>query len=76
MRPISELSGTGALERISEELELDDEIMDFLDRSGLRPGARVEVVARTPDDVVTVRVDDQAQVGLSPFIAERVYVTG
>jgi hypothetical protein len=36
----------------------------------------VEVVARTPDDVVTVRVDDQAQVGLSPFIAERVYVTG
>lgn len=76
MRPISELSGTGTLERISEELELDDEIMDFLDRSGLRPGARVEVVARTPDDVVTVRVDDQTQVGLSPFIAERVYVTG
>lgn len=74
VEPIAHLSGSAVLERISEELELDDEIMDFLDVNGLRPGARVEVAARTPDGIVTVRVDDDAQVGLSPFIAERVYV--
>ncbi len=62
------------LERISEELELDDEIMDFLDTNGLRPGARVETVARTPDGTITVRVDDDHQVGIGPFIADRVYV--
>src|SRR5690606_24819614 len=62
------------LERISEELELDDEIMDFLDINGLRPGARVEVVARTPDGTITARVDDDQQVGLGPFIAERIFV--
>jgi hypothetical protein len=62
------------LERISEELELDDDIMDFLDINDLRPGAKVEVAARTPDGVITVRVNDSAQVGLSTFIAERVYV--
>lgn len=62
------------LERISEELELDDDIMGFLDDNGLRPGARVETVARTPDGTITVRVNDEHQVGLGPFIAERVYV--
>lgn len=62
------------LERISEELELDDDIMGFLDDNGLRPGARVETVARTPDGTITVRVDDDHQVGLGPFIAERVFV--
>lgn len=75
VEPIGMLSGRVAtLERISEELELDDEIMGFLDVNGLRPGARVETTARTPDGIVTVRVDDDAQVGLSPFIADRVYV--
>jgi DtxR family transcriptional regulator, Mn-dependent transcriptional regulator len=75
VEPLAHVEGRVAvLERISEELELDDEIMDFLDVSGLRPGARVETVARTPDGTLTVRVDGQHQVGLGPFIAERVYV--
>lgn len=75
VEPISRLSDrTAELERISEELELDDEIMDFLDVNDLRPGARVEVAARTPDGIVTVRVNDASQVGLSSFIADRVFV--
>jgi DtxR family transcriptional regulator, Mn-dependent transcriptional regulator len=65
---------TAVIERISEELELDDEIMDFLDVNDLRPGSSVRVAARTPDGILTVRVNDDAQVGLSTFIAERVYV--
>jgi DtxR family Mn-dependent transcriptional regulator len=75
VEPIALLVGRVAeLERISEELELDDDIMDFLDVNGLRPGARVETTARTPDGIITVRVNEDAHVGLSSFIAERVYV--
>ncbi|HEX2153627.1 MAG TPA: metal-dependent transcriptional regulator [Acidimicrobiia bacterium] len=75
VEPVSHLGDRAAeLERISEELELDDEIMDFLDVNELRPGAKVEVAARTPDGIVTVRVNGRSQVGLSPFIADRVYV--
>lgn len=75
VEPISRLEERPAeLERISEELELDDEIMDFLDTNQLRPGAKVEVAARTPDGIVTVRVNGHHQVGLSPFIADRVFV--
>lgn len=74
VQPLSELDDSSSvIERISEELELDDEIMDYLDVNGLRPGARVEAVGRLPDGTITVRVDDGIQVGLSPFIAERVY---
>jgi DtxR family Mn-dependent transcriptional regulator len=74
MVSISRMEGASTVERISEELELDPEIMGFLDANGLRPGAEVEVVARTPDGIVTVSVGGGSPVGLSPFIAERVYV--
>lgn len=75
VEPVSDMSDRAAeLERISEELELDDDIMGFLDTNELRPGAKVEVAARTPDGIVTVRVNGNHQVGLSPFIADRVFV--
>ncbi len=71
------LSGLGdspmILHRISEELELDSDIMGFLDDSGLRPGATVEVTARTPDGTLTVRVNSDRQVGVGSFIAERLF---
>lgn len=62
------------LHRISEELELDSDIMGFLDDSGLRPGADVRLVTKTPDGTLTVKVNDIRQVGVSPFIAERLFV--
>jgi DtxR family Mn-dependent transcriptional regulator len=75
VKPIAAMTDrTATLERISEELELDDDIMDFLDVNDLRPGAKVEIATRTPDGIITVRVNDETQVGLSTFIAERVYV--
>ncbi len=61
------------LERISEELELDAEMMGYLDRSGLRPGARVELLERDPHGALTVSVDDRP-VGVGVFAAERLFV--
>lgn len=76
MQPLSEITvgAAHAIERISEELELDDEVMGFLDRSGLRPGAVVEVVDRAPAGTLTVRVGQAEPVGVGPFAAERLFV--
>jgi len=62
------------LERISEELELDAEMMKFLDESGLRPDARVELVQRDPQGAVTIKVNG-SQVGVGTFAAERLFVS-
>lgn len=75
LSPLAEIGESRrVLHRISEELELDSDIMGFLDDSGLRPGAGVALVARTPDGTLTVRVNDGLQVGVGPFIAERLFV--
>ena len=69
-----ELGVTRPLERISEELELDQEMMSYLDESGLRPGAQVRLEGRTPHGTLTVRVNDERSVGLGRFAAERIFV--
>jgi DtxR family Mn-dependent transcriptional regulator len=76
MKPVSAmvLGERMRLERISEELELDAEMMGYLDAADLRPGAIVEMTHRDPHAAVTVRVGPDA-VGLSPFAAERLFVT-
>jgi DtxR family Mn-dependent transcriptional regulator len=61
------------LERISEELELDAEMMGFLDVSGLRPGAVVELERRDPHGALTVSVNG-TRVGVGTFAAERLFV--
>lgn len=62
------------LERISEELELDAEMMRFLDESGLRPDADVELVAADPHGALTVNVNG-TPVGVGRFAAERLFVS-
>jgi DtxR family Mn-dependent transcriptional regulator len=76
MKPIGDMAvgETMRLERISEELELDAEMMGYLDAADLRPGAVVELTHRDPHGALTVKVGDQS-VGVSPFAAERVFVT-
>ncbi|HUG75139.1 MAG TPA: metal-dependent transcriptional regulator [Acidimicrobiia bacterium] len=75
MQPLADLPiGEAArVERISEELELDAELMGFLDRIGLRPGAAVQVVERAPSGTVTVSVEGSSGVGLEQFAAERLF---
>ena len=60
------------LERISEELELDAEMMRYLDEADLRPGAELELTQRDPHGALTVKVYDN-RVGVSPFAAERIF---
>lgn len=76
IKPVSSL-GPGErhpLERISEELELDDQIMGFLDDSGIRPGAELEVVGATGHGAYTVRVAGTSQYGIDAFTADRLFV--
>ncbi len=76
MKPIAAMEDgeSGVLERISEELELEDLTMDFLDRAGLRPGAEVLMTSRSPHGAFTVVVPDGEPVGLGDFVAQRVFV--
>jgi DtxR family Mn-dependent transcriptional regulator len=62
------------LERISEELELDAEMMKFLDESGLRPDASVELMHRDPQGAVSIKVNGN-QIGVGNFAAERLFVS-
>ena len=80
VRPLAGLDAgdTATLERISEELELDGDIMDFLDEGRFHPGADLAVVTKTPDGTLTVAVGgetDPVHVGVGNFIAERLFVT-
>lgn len=75
-KPIAEIAtgDTRVLERISEELELDEEMMAFLDEAGVRPGVEIRIAGRTPHDVITISAGNGEPVGLGPFAAERLFV--
>ncbi len=75
MKPLSEMDTDEALllERISEELELDVEMMRFLDENGLRPQCRIRMIQKDPYGAVTVEVGDR-QVGIGRFASERLFV--
>ena len=48
-------------------------MMGFLDQSGLRPGADVELERRDPHGALTVLVNG-TRVGVGSFAAERLFV--
>lgn len=76
MKPLTEMELGEALrlERISEELELDAELMKFLDDSGLRPDASVQLVDRHSQGSVTIDVNGN-QVDVDRFAADRIFVS-
>lgn len=75
MKPIADMEQgeTLRLERISEELELDAEMMRYLDEAGLRPDAEVEVLSRDPHGALTVSVNG-SPTGVGVHAAERLFV--
>jgi len=60
--------------RITEELEFEPGLLEFLEESALMPGNRGVVTAASPDGTVTVEVSG-TRVGVGSFAAERILVT-
>ncbi|MDH3705600.1 MAG: metal-dependent transcriptional regulator [Acidimicrobiia bacterium] len=80
-----EPSGTGALrdlpsgsaftiERIPEELEFRDGLLEFLESSSIQPGKSGRVTACSPDGTTTVEIEGN-HVGVGAFAAARILVT-
>lgn len=61
------------LERISEELELDGEMLGFLYESGFQPKTEIELIGRDPRGAHTLSVGGR-KVGVGQFAADRLFV--
>ena len=75
-KPVSEMEvgEVRVIERIGEELEGDLQMMEYLDDASLHPGTELEMVGRTPHDVMTVQTAGSDPVGLGLFASARIWV--
>ena len=62
------------VQRIPEELEFAEGMLDFLEQSSIIPGSRGTVTAVSPDGTATVMIDGNA-VGVGGFASSRILVT-
>lgn len=60
--------------RITEELEFEPGLLDFLEESAIQPGNRGTVTAAAPDGTLTVEIDGR-HIGVGSFASERILVT-
>ena len=60
--------------RITEELEFEDGLLDYLEESSLLPGSRGTLTASSPDGTRTVEIDGR-HVGIGGFASARILVT-
>ncbi len=61
------------LERLTEDLELDLDVMRFFEDGGLMPGADITVLAVAPDGTMTLEVRGE-KVGLGAHLADNLWV--
>ena len=61
------------LERLTEDLELDLDVMRFFEDGGLMPGASIRVLAMAPDGTMTLEVAGE-KVGLGSHLADNLWV--
>lgn len=75
LKPLHEINpgGTVRLERLTEDLELDLDVMLFFERSGLMPGADIRVVAVAPDGTMTLEVEGE-KVALGEHLSDNLWV--
>ncbi len=64
---------TVRIERITEEVELDMDSLEYLDEHGLIPGRSARVRNRAPDGTLTLDVDGST-VALGPAICQQMFV--
>ena len=62
------------VERITEELEFIDGMLDFLEQSSIVPGSRGEIRAKSADGTSTVAIADN-EVDVDAFAATRILVS-
>lgn len=60
--------------RITEELEFEPGLLEFLEESSIQPGERGVVTASSPDGTLTIEIDGR-HVGVGSFASERILVT-
>jgi DtxR family transcriptional regulator, Mn-dependent transcriptional regulator len=75
LRPLDRVEPRGRvrLERLTEDLELDLDVMRFFERSGLMPGADITVLSMAPDGTMTLEVGGE-KVGLGAHLADNLWV--
>jgi DtxR family Mn-dependent transcriptional regulator len=74
--PLSAVTvGAGfTIRRITEELEFEPGLLEFLEQSAIQPGNRGTVTAASPDGTLTVEIDGR-HIGVGSFASERILVT-
>jgi len=60
--------------RITEELEFEPGLLEFLERSAILPGNQGTVTAASPDGTLTVEIDGR-HIGVGSFASDRILVT-
>jgi DtxR family Mn-dependent transcriptional regulator len=75
LRPLHEIDPETlvTLERLTEDLELELDVMRYFEESGLMPGARIRVLAVAPDGTMTLEVAGE-KVGLGAHLADNLWV--
>jgi DtxR family Mn-dependent transcriptional regulator len=68
-----ERGGTVVLRRLTEDLELELDVMRFFEESGLMPGGRIEVLGVGPDGSMSLEVGSRP-VALGAHLADNVWV--
>ena len=61
------------LERVTEQVEVDQEALVYLDSHGFIPGVAAQVRDRAPDGTVTLDLED-GSIALGPALAGQLYV--
>ncbi len=60
--------------RITEELEFEPGLLEFLEEASIQPGNTGTVTASSPDGTLTIEIDGR-HVGVGAFASERILVT-
>jgi len=74
--PLSELTvgSPFTVRRITEELEFEPGLLEYLEESSIQPGNRGTITAASPDGTLTVEIDGR-HIGVGSFASERILVT-
>lgn len=70
-----DMGASFTIERIPEELEYRDGMLEFLEASSILPGNTGTITSRSPDGTTTIEIDG-THVGVGSFASSRILVSG